>query len=196
MTSEHSIDAAKRSLREDMRARRRGLTALARSEGAAAIAEQALDFSRPAPGAVVAGYAAIRDELDPAALLVRLADAGHPIALPVIAARGEPLRFHRWTPGAPLQPGEYAVPVPGADAPAVVPDILLVPLLAYDARGYRLGYGAGYYDRTIAELRSERGVLAVGLAFDIQQVENVPHDGYDERLDWVLTPAGPSEIER
>ncbi len=196
MTSEHSIDAAKRSLREDMRARRGALSVPERAEAAAAVSRHGLDFTRPAPGAVVAAYAAIRDELDPAALLTRLAGAGHPIALPVIAARGKPLLFRRWSPGDALLPGEFSVPVPGADAPAVVPDILLVPLLAYDARGYRLGYGAGYYDRTLSDLRDNRQVVAVGLAFDMQQVENVPHEGYDERLDWVLTPSGPSEFER
>lgn len=196
MTSQHTIDAAKHALREEMRVRRGSLSAAVRAQGAGEIAGNGLDFIGLSPGAVVAGYAAIRDELDPAQLIASLEASGQLIALPVTVARGKPLAFRRWTPDTELQPGDFSVPVPGTDAPALTPDVLLVPLLAFDLEGYRLGYGAGYYDRTLGELRSRRETLAIGLAFDVQRVETVPHDGYDERLDWVLTPSGPMKIER
>ena len=196
MTPQHTIDAAKDVLRERMSARRGGLSAEERAEGAAELARKGLDFIGPAPGAVISGYAAIRDELDPARLIALLASQGHPVALPVTVTRGEPLEFRRWKSGIELQRGDFSVPVPGKDAPVLTPDILLVPLLAFDLEGYRLGYGAGYYDRTLAGLRSQGEIIAVGLAFDAQRVESVPHDGYDERLDWVLTPSGPTRIER
>ncbi|MDA7947224.1 MAG: 5-formyltetrahydrofolate cyclo-ligase [Hyphomicrobiaceae bacterium] len=196
MAQEHSIDVAKRALREQMYLRRGNLSTRERTEGSAKLAQSGLAFIDLPPGVIIAGYSAIRDELDPARLLASLAGAGHPIALPVTVARGEPLQFRRWTPGAELRPGDFSVPVPGPDAKILVPDILLVPMLAFDRQGYRLGYGAGYYDRTLAALRDQREITAIGLAFDIQQVELVPHDRYDERLDWVLTPSGLLKIER
>ena len=191
-----SIDAAKHALRNSMSRRRRDLSKQERLAGASAIAESDLGFADVTPDAVISGYAAIRDELDPEQLLVSLSVNGNSIALPATLGRGHPLEFRQWDPGSKLEPGDFSVPVPDENSPVLVPDVLLVPLLAFDLRGYRLGYGAGYYDRTLAELRRERGVAAIGLAFDIQQVENVPHDRYDERLDWVLTPSGARKIER
>ncbi len=196
MTSSSSIDEAKRLLRIEMLERRRALNPDERADGAAAIAASGLGFVEPAAGAVISGYSAIRDELDPALLLAGLASAGHPLALPVTVARGKALLFRCWEAGASLERGDFSVPVPGENASVVVPGILLVPLLAFDLQGYRLGYGAGYYDRTLAQLRSDGVITAIGLAFDVQQVENVPRDGYDEPLDWVLTPSGPKKIGR
>lgn len=196
MNSSDSIDAAKQALRKRMDVQRRGLSMKDRAAGASAVADTGLEFIDLAPGAVVSGYVAIRDELDPEQLLRSLSAKGHPIALPVILGRGRPLEFCQWEAGGELVPGEFSVPIPGANAPILVPDVLLTPLLAFDSQGYRLGYGAGYYDRTLAKLRRGRAVTAIGMAFDIQEVENLPHDGYDEPLDWVLTPSGPRKMER
>ena len=124
-------------------------------------------------------------------LLARLASAGHPLCLPVMAGRGLPLVFRLWTPGDQTSAAVWGIGEPLPSAPAVEPDVMLVPLLAFDARGYRLGYGGGFYDRTIAQLRNQKPVLTIGIAFDEQRVESVPHVDYDQRLDWVLTPSGP-----
>lgn len=140
------------------------------------------------PDEVVSGYHPVRGEIDPLPLMARLAADGIATALPVVVARGRPLIFRQWRSGDPLVAGEYGIPIPPPTAREIVPDLMLVPLLAFDARGYRLGHGAGYYDRTIAALRrTGGGVRTLGLAFEGQRVDDVPHDGHDERVDWVIT---------
>jgi 5-formyltetrahydrofolate cyclo-ligase len=114
-----------------------------------------------------------------------------PLALPVVVAKRQPLVFRAWTPGDAMDKGVWDIPQPKADKPVLEPDILLVPLLAFDLQGRRLGYGGGFYDRTLAGLRARKPITAVGLAYDEQQVDEVPHLDYDQRLDWVLTPSGP-----
>ncbi len=195
MTGQTSIDAAKKALRARMTRLRGELGAETREAGARALAGIALDFLSPPSGAVISGYAAIGDELDPLALLTALSARGHAIALPVTIAAGAPLVFRAWSPGEALERGDYGVPAPSGEAGELTPEILLVPLLAFDARGHRLGYGAGYYDRTLARLRAKNPVIAIGLAFDAQRVDEVPHDEHDQPLDWVLTPSGPIGIE-
>ena len=105
--------------------------------------------------------------------------------------KGLPLVFRAWKPGDPLNAGVWGIQEPLPSAPALDPDILLVPLLAFDTRGYRLGYGGGFYDRTLAGFRMRKRVVAIGVAFDEQRIDAVPHTDYDQRLDWVLTPSGP-----
>jgi 5-formyltetrahydrofolate cyclo-ligase len=109
----------------------------------------------------------------------------------VVSGQGQPLVFRSWKPGDTTSAAVWGIGEPLGSAPVVEPDVLLVPLLAFDADGYRLGYGGGFYDRTLARLRGMKSVVAIGLAFDEQQVDSVPHTGRDERLDWVLTPRGP-----
>ena len=138
-------------------------------------------------GAVVAGYAPVRDEMDVLPLLSGLAERGHACALPVVTGQATPLIFRSWQPGAPLTDAAFGVSVPPDSAPVVVPDILLVPLLAFDAACRRIGYGAGYYDRTIAELKDGRGVRTIGIAYADQQVDEVPVDEYDQILDLIVT---------
>jgi 5-formyltetrahydrofolate cyclo-ligase len=140
---------------------------------------------------VVSGFASMPDELHVWPLLRRLHGAGVPLALPVVQAKGQPLVFRAWAPGDPMDKGVWDIPEPKSDKPVLEPDILLVPLLAFDRRGGRLGYGGGFYDRTLAGLRARKRITAVGLAYDEQEVDAVPHLDYDERLDWVLTPSGP-----
>ena len=105
-----------------------------------------------------------------------------------------PLAFRAWAPGDPMAATVWGIREPEPTRPLLVPDILLVPLLAFDGDGWRLGYGGGYYDRTLRALRRIKPIVAIGLAFDSQQVDAVPHLDYDERLDWVLTPSGPRQF--
>jgi 5-formyltetrahydrofolate cyclo-ligase len=147
-------------------------------------------------GAVVSAYFAIGDEADPAPLLKLLRDEGHPIVLPRVTGRGKPLDFHLYDKGAKLVPGGFGLSEPSAEWPKVDPDVLAVPLLAFDAAGYRIGYGAGFYDRTLAKLRASRDVTAVGFAFAEQEFGPLPHDDNDERLDWIVTQHGARRFER
>lgn len=141
-------------------------------------------------GTVVAGYWPMGDEIDPRPLLEILAGRGCVIGLPVVMARGQPLVFRQWESGEPLEQGLHGTCHPAAAAAEVVPDLILVPLLAFDGAGYRLGYGGGYYDRTLAGLRHRPHVRAVGVAFAAQRVEAVPRDQHDQILDLILTEQG------
>lgn len=142
-------------------------------------------------GASVSGFSAINDEISPLALMARLAADGHPLALPAMQGKGKPLIFRTWVPGDEMAPAVWGIAEPLATRDIVEPDIVLVPLLAFDAAGYRLGYGGGFYDRTLERLRRIKPVIAVGIAYDEQRVDAVPHLDYDQPLDWVLTPSGP-----
>ena len=189
MTSASLVDA-KSDLRAEAGRRRGVLSDSVRRAGAELVAALAGDLLTIGSGTVVSAYYPIRDELDPLPLLAHLAEQGAEICLPVMLFEERKLMFRRWRPGEPLEARQFGVPEPGDAAPRLVPDILFVPMLAFDAAGNRLGYGAGFYDRTLAELRAARAVTALGLAFDEQEVTAVPHDAYDQRLDGVLTPTG------
>lgn len=166
----------------------------ARRHGAHAglrLAEHGLGFLRVPKDAAVSGFSAIGDEIDPKPLLLRLIGEGHLVGLPVMQAKDKPLRFRAWTPGDDMAPAVWGISEPLPTRPEVIPDILLVPLLAFDPAGYRLGYGGGFYDRTLEGLRKIKPVTAVGIAYDEQRMDAVPHLDYDQPLDWVLTPSGP-----
>ena len=139
------------------------------------------------PDAVVAGFAPIGSEIDVLPLLSSLSEDGHPCALPVVVGRGMPLVFRGWAPGTALIEAAFGVSVPPTSSPEVRPSVLLVPLLAFDAAGQRIGYGAGFYDRTLQALRGDGDVLAVGIAYADQQIDLVPVDGNDARLDLIVT---------
>ncbi len=136
--------------------------------------------------APLAGYLSIRNELDP--LPVMAAYPG-PVAAPVITGKAEPLVFRRWWPGVPLAPGPFGVAIPAHDD-QIVPQVLIVPLLAWDRRGYRLGYGGGYYDRTLAVLRKNGPVFAIGFAYAEQALAEVPAGPKDQRLDCLVCEEG------
>lgn len=160
------------------------------------LAEHFLAVIPLAAGVVVSGYWPVRDEIDPRPLMRRLIERGHACLLPVVAARDAPLTFRVWSPGMVLEPNAFGIPEPPEDAAEASPEVLLVPLLAYDGAGYRLGYGGGYYDRTIARLRRRRReTLAVGLAFEAQEVEALPRTAKDQRLDWVVTEGKARRLE-
>jgi 5-formyltetrahydrofolate cyclo-ligase len=185
------ITAAKARLRAQSIARRDVLPTDVRRAASRKIADMGLAFAAPWAGAAVSGFMAIGAEIDASPLLERLHGEGHPLALPVIQPKGQPLKFRTWAPGEPLASRLWGIREPLAEAPEIEPDILLVPLLAFDAKGHRLGYGAGYYDRTLKRLRTVKPILAIGLAYDEQEVASVPHQEWDQRLDWILTPSGP-----
>jgi 5-formyltetrahydrofolate cyclo-ligase len=169
--------------------------ALARRKGAdaagngAALTRHVLDRCPPPAGALVAGFWPMGDEVDIRPLLLALADRGHALALPVTPPRGEPLRFRRWRPGEALRAGPLGTSFPAAGE-TVRPDWLLVPLLAFDRAGRRLGYGGGYYDRTLVSLP---GAAALGCAHAVQEVPEVPAGPDDVRLARVATENGVIE---
>jgi 5-formyltetrahydrofolate cyclo-ligase len=185
-TAAADIESAKRNLRREAADRRRAAVR-ASPEAGLAVRDRFLAAVSPAAGAAVSAYWPLEDEFDPRPLFMELHRRGHPIGLPVILGRGQPLMFRRWTPDVVLVRGSFRVMTPPAEAPEVVPQLLLVPLLAFDRAGFRLGYGGGFYDRTIAKLRAAGDVLAVGVALAAQEVGAVPRDDTDEPLDWVVT---------
>ena len=180
------VVARKAALRAEALAKRDALAADFRAEAAETVAARPFPVALR-PGTIVSSYMPIRSELSPLPLLKRLAENGAHLALPTIAGRGRPLVMRAWAWGGPLVRGQWGIREPSSDAPEVEPDILLVPLAAFDRRGYRMGYGAGYYDMTLAALRAKKSIVAVGLAFAAQETEAVPAMPYDERLDFVLT---------
>lgn len=185
------LDAAKRDLRKICAAARDRLSTDDRATAAVRIGGIGLGFAAAPSRSVVSAYAAMGSELDPAPLVERLAAAGYRTCLPVIQPLGNPLRFRAWQPGEPLVARTWGIREPADDAPEVEPDVLLVPLLAFDRRGMRLGYGGGYYDRTLERLRTLKPILAVGLAFAGQELPQVPCGPHDQPLDWILTDGGP-----
>ena len=192
MRDTSDILEAKKALRARIKAWRTGLGADLQAQAAAAVAKQGLDFLESRPkGSVVSGFAPLADEFRVWPLLRRLNGEGFRLVLPVMQGKGRPLVFRAWTPGDAMDSGVWGIAEPRADKAALEPDILIVPLLAFDRRGWRLGYGGGFYDRTLKGLRARKAVVAVGLAHDEQEVDAVPHLDYDQRLDWVLTPSGP-----
>lgn len=185
-----TLDEQKQALR--VRARKMRLVA-DQKEGPVAAAAAAgnmlarLGELRAEPGAVVAGYWPIATEIDDRPLLARLHERGYVCALPVVIGRGAPLAFRRWAPLDEIEPGEHETWQPLASAPEVAPDVVIVPLVAFDAWGWRLGQGVGYYDRTLAALRAAGPVVAVGMAYAAQRFDVVPHGPLDQRMDWLLT---------
>jgi 5-formyltetrahydrofolate cyclo-ligase len=176
----------KAELRRQAFAHRDALTGEARAAAAEAIAER--PFPVPiVPGVIVSGFFPIRTEINPLPLMRKLAEAGATLALPVVVARGHPLILRAYAFGDALASGQWGIREPGPNAAEVIPDMMLVPLAAFDRTGHRIGYGAGYYDMTIAKARALKPVTAIGIAFAAQEIDRVPATPRDERLDLVLT---------
>jgi 5-formyltetrahydrofolate cyclo-ligase len=149
----------------------------------AAIAARGLQIA----GQIISGFHPYKTEISILRLMERLAGEGRTTCLPVVQGKGQPLIFRRWLPGEKLVAGIWGILVPAETEPVLEPDVLLVPMLAFDRLGYRLGYGGGFYDRTLAGLRARKPVTAVGVAYHGQGVENVPHDDLDQPLDYIMT---------
>jgi 5-formyltetrahydrofolate cyclo-ligase len=184
-----SIEAAKTELRRELLKRRESIPAGERTAAAQAIAERPLPIELR-PGMIVSGYSPLKSEINPLPLMRRFAERGAQLALPVVAGRGQPLIMRAWAFGEELGIGVWGIRQPKPEASEVFPDILIVPLLAFDRRGHRIGYGAGYYDMTISRLRTLKPIIALGVAFAAQEVEEVPTSPRDARLDLVLTEHG------
>ena len=177
------LQAAKAAARKLARVKR---ASFANAEAPARLAKAMLAQHAPPKGAIIAGYWPLGDEMDPRPLMLALASRGHALALPVTPPRGQPLAFRAWAPGAALRPGPMGTsePVAGEE---LRPDVLLVPLLAFDRAGRRLGYGGGYYDCTLAALP---GAKAIGIAYAGQEMPEVPAGPQDFRLPLIATEAG------
>jgi 5-formyltetrahydrofolate cyclo-ligase len=185
MLATSDVEALKAAMRAEARARRLAISAEEAAEAARALARHDLGCLGK-PG-VLGAYHPVRSEIDCLPLVHHLRGSGWSVALPVIV-EGAPLDFHLWDAGIPLAAGPFGIPQPSG-TPAVTPNVLLVPFLAFDAQGHRLGYGGGFYDRTLAALRQNGTLIAIGLAYDSQEVPEVPAGPHDQRLDWVLTPS-------
>lgn len=145
-------------------------------------------------GVPLAGYMPIRTEINPIPAMAE-ASAHGPVGVPVIQATGQPLKFSRWEPEGELKDGPFGAKVPVVDD-YFEPEILIVPLVGFDARGGRLGYGGGFYDRTLELLRSKRATMAIGFAFDAQEAEELPLEPTDQPLDLMVTETGIREFSR
>jgi len=199
------LDAEKAGLRAEMQLKRERAHAAAGPAASLSLRDRFFEALGPSlrdlPGAVASGFWPFGPEIDIRPILYHLHAAGHPVALPVVVRRGLPLLFRAWRPGQSLVTGSFGVPRPDKDQPELTPRMLIVPLLAFDRTGYRLGYGGGFYDRTLARLRANGPTLAVGVGFALQELPFVPHDSVDERLDWMVTEReafhiGGAEITR
>jgi 5-formyltetrahydrofolate cyclo-ligase len=184
-----TTDDVKKRLRKEALANR-AEAADACPDGGASLRDNFLAAIRVPPGGTVSAYWPMRAEIDPRPLMTVLHAAGFAVGLPVMPGAGQPLVFRAWTPDAALVDGGFGTRIPPESAPEVLPDVLLVPLVAFDDEGYRLGYGGGFYDRTLEKLRASKPVLAVGVAFEGQRLDAVPRGPYDQPLDWIVTESG------
>jgi len=179
-----SLDAIKKAARKTAFERRsaahgRGLDGAAQARLAAVLERH--------KGRVIAGYMPMRTEINPLPVMAEMSLHGH-VGVPVIEANGQPLAFRRWRPGTTLVPGQFGALIPEKGG-AVVPEVLIVPLVAFDRAGNRLGYGGGFYDRTLEKLRAERPTIAIGFAYAAQEAEDLPLEPTDQPLDAIVTEA-------
>jgi len=179
--------STKAALRREVLARR-GLVVA--GDAAAAFARRLADvgaaFATETAAKIASAYWSIKDEASTFPLLEKLAMLGVATALPVMQGRWAPLCFRLWKMGEPLGAAKWGIMEP-LPAPEVFPDLLFVPLLGFDRAGNRLGYGAGFYDRTLAKLRAMQPMTAVGVAYAVQELSAIPSEAYDQKLDYVLT---------
>jgi 5-formyltetrahydrofolate cyclo-ligase len=184
--SDASPTPSKANLRAAALAARDALSEVQRAAAAAAVAECGLPIEI-LPGMIVSGYAPIRSEIDPMPLMLKLAAQGARLALPTVTARGQSLSFRAWSAGNKMVLGPLGILEPSPAAAELIPDVMLVPLAAFDRLGHRIGYGAGHYDRSLAHLRKSNAITAIGIAFAAQEIEAVPALSHDVPLDYVLT---------
>lgn len=185
------IDKDLRQTLVDMARQRRDLAAQALgTDGALAAMRHFLRRIPLAPGSIVAGYWPVGAELDPIPLLARLRQLGHTSALPYAGTAGEAMIFRAFDDDTELEFDSFDVPAPAAAAPAIRPDVVICPMLAFDQTGARLGYSAGFYGDTLRALRRDGPVIAVGYAYQHQAVAELPTDPEEPRVDWIVTEAG------
>jgi 5-formyltetrahydrofolate cyclo-ligase len=182
----NSATLSKADLRAAALAKREALSGEQRAAAAKAIATRGLPFEITS-GMIVSGYSPIRSEIDPTPLMQKIAAQGARLALPAVMARGQSLTFRTWSPNDRLLLGPLGIPEPSPAAAEVMPDVMLVPLAAFDRLGHRIGYGAGHYDYTFTHLRKMKAVTGIGLAFAAQEIKAIPALSHDVALDYVLT---------
>ncbi|MFC4350935.1 5-formyltetrahydrofolate cyclo-ligase [Fodinicurvata halophila] len=187
MSAFDTSEEGKHDLRRNAAARRSRASRRAGPDAALRLADNLLHRDELADARMISAYWPMREEIDPRPAMEALHARGVGLCLPVVTGPDQPLVFRRWRPGETLVTEAFGTSVPDSMAQEEVPDILLVPLLAFDSEGYRLGYGGGFYDRTLEKLRGDQGALAVGLAFADQYVDLLPRDMHDEKLDLVVT---------
>ena len=177
--------------KKDARAAALALRAAIPPAGAEAFADRLArlgpELARAHGATTISAFASIGDEIATGPVLAALHAAGFVVGLPITGTIGTPLTFRRWTPETQMVKGRMDIPEPPADAEIVEPDVLFVPLAAFDRRGHRIGYGAGFYDRTLAALRAKKEIVAIGIAYSAQEVLFVPNDEHDEPLDFIVT---------
>jgi 5-formyltetrahydrofolate cyclo-ligase len=174
-------------LRRDALARRGKIERAARAAFSIRLADEGLRLARVWRPRIVSVFYPLRDEPDTLLLLTALADKGFATALPVVVGRGSALTFRLWRPGEPTRAGAMSIREPVEEAPIVEPDLVFVPLACFDRRGHRIGYGAGYYDRTLTHLRAMKPVHAIGVGYGICEVAAVPYETHDQTLDALVT---------
>ncbi|MCA0994144.1 5-formyltetrahydrofolate cyclo-ligase [Alloyangia pacifica] len=182
MSTAGSLAEAKRAARAAASARRKAAHAADSGAGAGQLSSVLAGYR----GVPLAGYMPIRSEIDPIPAMAEAAAHG-PVAIPVIDDLHQPLRFARWEPEMALVEGRFGAAIPAAPE-FITPEILIVPLLAFTRAGHRLGYGGGFYDRTLALLRAARPAFALGFAYAEQEAEDIPLEPTDAPLDMIVTP--------
>jgi 5-formyltetrahydrofolate cyclo-ligase len=182
-----SLAEIKRLARSKATLTRINVHEIAKPGAGAALAARGLPVARNPPNDVISAFHSFDTEISTFELFDKLVADGWTTALPVVVAKNTPLVFRQWAPGDALVLGRWNIKVPHEEAPEVLPDVLLVPLLAFDRKGFRLGYGGGFYDRTLEKLRALKKVTAIGIAYAGQEVDAVPYEEFDQRLDWIMT---------
>ncbi|WP_164730368.1 5-formyltetrahydrofolate cyclo-ligase [Pelagibacterium montanilacus] len=175
-------------LRQEALVQRDKVARSARADAAQQSARHFFDGVALEPDDIVAAYWPIRDEIDCKPLLTRLMDSGQPVCLPVVVGEDDPLELRLWEPGQPLYPSGFGTLAPAETAPLVEPDVVVIPLLGFDRLGTRLGYGKGYYDRTLAAMR--KSPLLVGYAYAAQELEFIPREEHDLPLNILVCESG------
>jgi 5-formyltetrahydrofolate cyclo-ligase len=181
------LEAAKKAARISAASARGEAHDAAKDSAPLALALRGLPVRRSPSHQIVSVFHSFGTEISTSALFDKLAAEGWTTALPVVVAKNTPLVFRQWAPGDALALGRWNIKVPPEEAPEVLPDVLLVPLLAFDREGFRLGYGGGFYDRTLEKLRGLKNVTAIGIAYAGQEMDRVPRDAFDQRMDWIMT---------
>ena len=177
----------KRQARGEASKRRAGAHELLSGAAGQHLAQRGLPIAKARHQHVVSGFFPYKSEISVLPLLARLEGEGWQVAMPVVMGDGLPLTFRAWPHGSPTAPGVWDIPVPADSTPELLPDALLVPMLAFGRKGYRLGYGGGFYDRTLMKLRALKPIVAIGVAYAGQEVAAVPHGGHDQPLDFIMT---------
>ena len=188
MPAPENLAAWRRAQRNALLARRMALAPDLRAQYQATITATLLAQFSPEPNAVVALYWPFKGEFDPRHVVRQWRERGARSVLPVVLAKAQPLQFREWWPGVATRPGVFDLPVP-QDTAVLVPDLILMPPIGFDAQCYRLGYGGGYYDRTLADLRG-RKVQRIGVGFELGRIDTIHPQNYDIPMDLVVTEAG------